>query len=214
MVGIRVDAGGRAAPRPPHLLAPHLGGSLLAALPRPGIRAVRAHAGGARRRACWLLLASSCLQGGWVGGGGRCGGRAAWPAWQQGQRAVAPAAQLRVTSCPPAHRPPRRWTPTCTCTWSRRWGRVRACRQARGRAGEWQPPVRAFHSVLLTCDAPCAACHPPPAGEEGPSRWPSVLRVLHGLHMSMPHFKDTHVQARLRAAGHCSGAALLVRGQV
>jgi pentatricopeptide repeat protein len=34
------------------------------------------------------------------------------------------------------------------------------------------------------------------AGEEGGSarRWPAVLRVLHGMQMRIPHYKDTHVQ--------------------
>ena len=43
--------------------------------------------------------------------------------------------------------------------------------------------------------SPCCPCRAAAtAGDEGPSRWPAVLRVLHGLHMGMPNFKDTHVQ--------------------
>lgn len=45
---------------------------------------------------------------------------------------------------------------------------------------------------------------PPPAGEDGGEhRWPAVLRVLHGMQMGMPNYKDTHVQVGPRLARCC-----------
>ena len=49
--------------------------------------------------------------------------------------------------------------------------------------------------LKMTCPPPLFLV-PRCAGEEGGSarRWPAVLRVLHGMQMRMPHYKDTHVQ--------------------
>lgn len=60
--------------------------------------------------------------------------------------------------------------------------------------------LRHFGGKTARADG-CVAAPQLPAGEDGgEQRWQAMLRVLHGMQMGMPNYKDTHVQVGTGAA--------------